>query len=83
MTCIKTGAHAYLEEYNEWVYGDMHRCGQSFVFRVAQTEFTPIYTHKHFTIHSIDQWWKDKPYGTIIACSATNHGYEGVPIDAT
>lgn len=24
MICIKTGFHGYLEEYNEWVYGDAY-----------------------------------------------------------
>lgn len=24
VTCIKTGFHGYLEEYNEWVYGDAY-----------------------------------------------------------
>ena len=80
MTCIKTGAHVFLEEYGEWAYGDVHLVNGVHILRVAQVEFSPIYLDKHFTFHAITNWWKDKPYGTIIASFATNHGYNGVLI---
>ena len=80
MTCIKTGAHVFLEEYDEWAYGDMHIVGSVYVFRVAQVEFGPIYSVMHFTVHSIANWFKDQPYGTIIATSVTDHGYDGIPV---
>lgn len=88
MPCIKTGAHAYLEEYDEWVYGDMHSyanpAGVAFppfyVFRVSQQMRTPHFPIKHFTIHKVLADWKDQPYGTILSSNVTNHGYEGVPV---
>lgn len=81
MTCIKTGAHVYLEQYNEWAYGDVHLFGTAHILRVAQIEIAqPIYSHKHFTFHDVSVKWNDKPYGTIVSLSATNHGYEGVPV---
>jgi len=92
MTCLKTGAHVYLEEYGEWVYGDMHAFtvwefanGDNavvYVMRVSARQRVPISIIKHFTIHKIDSDWQDQPYGTIVATSVTNYSYEGVPIDA-
>lgn len=90
MTCIKTGAHVYLEQYNEWAYGDMHEfehvdregcsCISVYILRVAQREFQPIIPVKHFTFLTIEGDWQDKPYGTILSLAAINHGYEGVPV---
>lgn len=88
MTCIKTGCHAYLEEYDEWLYGDayefMNPAGNAFpsiyAFRIAEMRLGPRYSIKHFTIHRILAKWDDKPYGTILATYVTNHGYEGVPV---
>lgn len=89
MTCSKTGCHAYLEQYGEWIYGDAFEYENPaglafppfFAFRVAHREIAqPIYPIKHFTIHKVLADWRDEPYGTILASSVTNHGYEGIPV---
>lgn len=80
MTCIKTGCHAYLHEYGEWIYGDAHQFGNLFVFRVAGRSFTPFSGIYHFTIYTTLASWTDQPYGTIISDRIQNHGYEGVPL---
>lgn len=93
MQCIKTGCHAYSEEYNEYLYGDAHEIevGGDFghfysitIFRICERSFAPLGPRLHFTIHSIDRWFDEANSkvrdSTLIATAATNHGYEGKEI---
>lgn len=85
MTCIcmKTGFIAYSTEYGCYLRGDSHKIGDMMVFRVSQTDMNVVpETHVNYEIHQIEQWWKDKPYSTLIAHSfyITDHGYDGKPV---
>lgn len=44
-----------------------------FYFRISGTSFDPIngLDHIHGVIHSYDNWFKDKPYGTLISNHVT------------
>lgn len=81
MICEKTGAHIFLEEYGEYVYGDMHRQGSVLIMRACQVEFDPILPRLHYTVHRVGHFWRDEPHGTIVIVSATSYGYEGTEIE--
>lgn len=82
MTCTKTGCHAYLAEYQEYVYGDAYEIGGVAVLRVVQRSFEgPIQGRLHYSILTVDEWF-DKgreglPASTLISANFINHGYDG------
>lgn len=82
--CVKTGAVVWLEEYQEWAYGDAFEGDDFFVFRLCQRGFAPVRSRKHFTVHQIAHWWdadrtSTETNSTLIAYAqhVENHGYEG------
>ena len=84
MTCVKTGCHIYLAEYNQYAYGDAHEYNGVYVFRlVGGPSFDPLATRLHFTVIESKEWF-DKyttdGNSTLISTSVQPHGYEGVPI---
>lgn len=74
MQCIKTGCHAYLEEYNEFIYGDAFELTvsggpgsleQVYLFRVCERSHSPInqsmlHPRYHFRIHAVEHWFDDQ-----------------------
>lgn len=85
MNCIKTGAHVYLDPYDEWAYGDAFQLGDHTYFRLYAKDFKPIRPVKHFTVYMIDQWWDEdktsmEQNSTLIATAWRYHGYEGIAI---
>lgn len=77
MTCIKTGCYAYIEPYNQWIYGDAHLFGSSYVFRIVESKWRP-YPVRHFTILNFGEWWdKGKDVSTLISNDVVRFGYEG------
>jgi hypothetical protein len=65
VTCIKTGAVAYLDEYGEWVYGDAHvYCGVLVfrsVYRTRDIEDLAQFGNvRHFTILRLTDWWDER-----------------------
>lgn len=85
MTCIKTGAHAYLHCYDEWLLGDMFKVGNNWIMRVVDQSRDPIRPIKHFVIYNFDYWW-DKHNtspaspSTLVTHEVEDLGYEGVPL---
>lgn len=57
MECIKTGAHAWLEPYGVWLYGDMFRARGYYVFRACSVAYNPIISVTHFEIYSYTYWF--------------------------
>lgn len=82
MTCVKTGAHVFLEEYHEFAYGDMHEFFGCHILRVSSRGPEPQNGSDkvHFQVMSIMEQWNDKPYGTIVCAGINNFGYDGQPI---
>lgn len=88
MTCTKTGAHIFIEQYGEYCWGDAFEVtaddetGASIAyFRIVSRSFVPHLYALHYTVLGIDNWLdKDSPISTLIATSFINHGYEGKPI---
>lgn len=84
MTCTKTGCHAYLAEYGEYVYGDAFEIGGALVLRIVQRSFQgPIIDRVHYSVARVGEWFdKDgHPVSTLIATRFNNHGYDGKPVD--
>lgn len=81
MTCIKTGAHVHVQEYDCWVVCDIHQIGEIWVLRTCPSSYKPERDVSHGEVHSIGDWFdRDKHYGTLVSPSMTYHGYNGVPI---
>lgn len=87
--CVKTGCVVWLEEYNEWAYGDAFEGDDFFIFRLCQRRFDhfPGQTRQHFTVHRIAHWFDDhrtsqEINSTLVAYAqhVENFGYEGVQI---
>lgn len=87
--CIKTGCLVWLEEYDEWAYGDAYEGDDFFVFRLCERRFTefPGLPRKHFTIHRIAHWFDEQGTSqqnnsTLLAYAqwVENHGSEGIPV---
>jgi hypothetical protein len=84
--CIKTGCQIYSTEYGTYLRGDAHEVGEMIVFRTAEHQsYEPIQDVLHYEVHKIEQWWQDKPYGTMLAnrMFVTSHGYDGKKIEET
>jgi hypothetical protein len=86
MTCVKTGCHIYLSEYNAYAYGDAHQFGNVFVFRlVGGPSHSPLDETLHYTVHNSLEWFeRNRTDGssTLIAGGVSFHGYEGKPLNA-
>lgn len=85
MPCIKTGCHIYLETHGEYFWGDGFKVGNTYYFRITShetPEFEPIHSHLHFKVLDYDNWYKDRPYNTLIAHEnhVVDYGYEGTEI---
>ena len=80
MPCIKTGAHVYLEEYDEYAYGDMHLIAGNYVFRTVQVDRLHLRELLHYKIRMIAAFWRDVPVGTIIATAVVDYGYDGIAL---
>jgi hypothetical protein len=86
VTCTKTGAHLYLEEYGLYAYGDaFETTGGQAVFRIVQVGQQPIQSRIHYTVHEIEEWFdrhvRTGETSTLIAKldGFQSHGYEGKP----
>lgn len=81
MTCVKTGAHVFYEEYHEFGYGDMHQFNGAFVFRESGRSNKPINGSDkiNYQVFNILEDWKGNP-GTVVCGGVMDHGYEGKPI---
>ena len=90
MPCIKTGFHAYLEPHGAWLYGDAFELYGVVYFRICEVSHNgPIRDVKHFTISNYANWFDEnqtsQAQNSTMICdpfSVTDHGYEGVSIDA-
>jgi hypothetical protein len=94
MTCTKTGALIYVEQYGEYAYGDAFEVVGDGAdkpvayFNIVMRSRSPInYAVKHYTVHDIEHWFGPHDLDTniegrsvLIAADFTNHGYDGVPI---
>jgi hypothetical protein len=65
MTCIKTGAVAYLDEYGEWLYGDAHSYDGVLLFRsVYRTrsvgDLAQFGNARHMTVLRVADWWDEQ-----------------------
>lgn len=82
MTCMKTGCHAYVTQYGEYIYGDAHEYNGVWLFRIVVHDLTPRSGPIHFTIHEVADWWdRGLHVSSLIATSITNHGYDGLPFE--
>lgn len=95
MTCTKTGALIYIEQYNEYAYGDAFEVTGSAednnpvaYFNIVLRSRSPINgILKHYTVHDFDNWFGPHDLDTsiegrsfLISANFTNHGYNGVPL---
>lgn len=80
MECIKTGAHVYLGEYSEYVYGDVYAIGDCYVVRAVERSYEALGPMLHFTFNRTGRIWKDGSVMTVCAVQTGNidHGYEGI-----
>lgn len=63
MQCIKTGCHAYIENYGEHLYGDLYKHNGTYLMRVCHISRDPILTsevHCLFREGSSPMQWFDK-----------------------
>lgn len=84
MTCEKTGAVAFIAEYNLYAICDVFRKDSVRVFRIAGTSFIqPRGDFVHYTVWTADQWFDrlSSETSTLISTSAAYHGYDGVTMD--
>lgn len=83
MTCIKTGAHAFVRVYGEYVYGDAFEINNLLIMRIVQIRREPIMPMLHMRIGEPDLWF-DKGVqrtSTLAARDWVNLGYEGRPVE--
>lgn len=85
MRCIKTGAHAWLEQYQEWVYGDAFELSGHLVLHLCYRGHMPARPVKHFTVSIVDHWFDDATTSLLhqsVLVSGhmafADHGYDGV-----
>ena len=81
MTCMKTGAEIYIDQYGEWAHCDAFVVNGVAVFRIVQTSREPMADKIHYTVHSVDEWFdKDSIVSTLISTLGgwTNHGFDGM-----
>lgn len=71
MTCIKTGCVAYIEDFEQWVYGDAHSYGAPDSYAEKQgvlviravlstekiSELREFGWVRHFTVKRVAEWW--------------------------
>lgn len=83
--CEKTGALAYIEEYDCWVLGDMYTVGNVRLLRHMGRHYgDPPRDRCHYTVRRVAQWFytsSDYSHLLALADDAIYHGYEGVPAD--
>lgn len=96
MTCTKTGAHIYIEQYDEYAYCDAFELeldapgigainvAKVAYFRVVEVSFgKPLYPNLHYKVWNVADWFDRERTGlvsTLISDNFTNLGYEGRPI---
>lgn len=88
MSCIKTGFHACVGPYDEYIYGDAFEVdGQIYYFRICAISLKPIRERLHFVIHDFVTWFdKEKTSqqqnSTLIAraTKVDDLGYDGIGI---
>jgi hypothetical protein len=67
MPCTKTGCHAFIECYNEYVYGDAFELDSVAYFRIVKRQRHPIRPTLDYTIYTYDTWHdKDARVSTLI-----------------
>jgi hypothetical protein len=87
MTCIKTGAQAYLEDYDEYVYGDAFAYGDVFFMRVVTRSREPIMPKTHFQVKTVRDWFDKDQHADRISnlfayrTAVIDYGYEGVYVE--
>lgn len=84
MTCIKTGAHAYINAYGEFVYGDAFEIKGLLIMRIVESRREPIFPKLHMRIGEPDEWWDRNADGrtsTLVARDWVNLGYDGRPVE--
>lgn len=96
LSCLKTGCHAYVEQYDQWVYGDAFSseagsCRGLLIIRVAEVSIgKPVSGHavRHIDVCDVAQWWdqhreKQGTASTLVCEGLWRwHGYDGKPIAA-
>lgn len=81
MTCIKTGAQIFLEEYGNYLIGDMFQFGDAYVFRAVAKGLEPLRPQLHFRIIRLAHWFDEHKFpSTLIFLHAVDYGYDGIPI---
>jgi len=79
MTCIKTGAQAYISQHNQYVWCDIHQFGATIVLRISNESRSsqPYQSKNDVSIMRIGSWWdKDRSsavYSTLVAERAIVH----------
>jgi len=87
LDCIKTGAYCYVEEYGEYVYGDLFLLGQYYVIRVCAIDHKPINDMTPINAKMVQVYnWFDKEKtsqqqnSTVIGAYLSNFSYTGIPV---
>lgn len=92
MTCTKTGAHIFIEQYDEYAYCDAFEIetgdGTPFhapicYFRIVEVSRLALRSQLHYTVVNVVDWFdRDALHyaQTLISDNCINHGYEGKPL---
>lgn len=82
MTCIRTGCHAFLAQYDLYAYGDAHQFGPVLLLRLCQEDFVPIGPVLHFQVATIDDWFNrhGSENSTLVSTDFVYLGYDGIPV---
>ncbi len=88
MICEKTGAQLYLEEYGEWLIGDVYRVNDgTLIARISgRSHRGPQRDMTHYRVRHIAHWFdRDDPkvYSMLVAEEedVTDYGYNGIKSD--
>jgi hypothetical protein len=57
MTCTKTGCHAFLRPYNEYVFGDAFEVDGVAIFRIVERRREKFEPTVHYTIDDYSNWF--------------------------
>lgn len=83
--CVKTGAVAKLID-GRWAYGDMHRFGETFVFRICEVSGYGEKSRWDFYHYKINNWkvwfdeWSNTSTMIITSDQIDDLGYDGVHV---
>ena len=85
--CVKTGAHALFKPYGWYIYGDMFKSGDMWLFRIVHYGDQPVSQQLHYEVLTYQKWFDQYATGqdrasTLVASSeqiVPLGGYDGVP----